>query len=199
MLTPREFYQERDPEPAAKLGEEVVALRNRLATMQRWVLGIIKALNEPGALTIDEADIRAANGIRFPATQVPQSDANTLDDFANNKSWTPIDASGAGLSFGSAAGRYTKIGDTVLAWGYVVYPVTANGANASIGGFPFTCANEEQARGGGTISYKTESTLATIAINKNTTATALFSESGVNITNATMSGDTIYFLVIYPV
>jgi len=50
--------------------------------------------------------------------------------------WTPTDASGAGLAFGTPAGRYAKIGVVTLFWGDVTYPATANGAAATIGGLP---------------------------------------------------------------
>src|SRR5262249_5330371 len=43
--------------------------------------------------------------------------------------WTPIDGSGAGLSFTNASGVYTRVGKLCVANAYVTYPVTANGAN----------------------------------------------------------------------
>jgi hypothetical protein len=81
----------------------------------------------------------SGTGITFPATQSASSDANTLDDYEEG-TWTPIDASGAGLSFtvfGTA--RYVKIGQLVFfCIDQLNYPSTANLSTASIGGLPFT-------------------------------------------------------------
>src|SRR4051812_19417445 len=48
-------------------------------------------------------------------------------------SWTPTDASGAGLTFSSSSGNYIKIGKMVLVWGLAAYPVTASAVQAIIG------------------------------------------------------------------
>ena len=82
------------------------------------------------------------NGITFPATQVPSADANTLDDYEEG-TWTPVDGSGAGLSFSNTSGNclYTKIGRTVFASFRVTYPSTADGSFADIGGLPFAAVN----------------------------------------------------------
>lgn len=56
-----------------------------------------------------------AGGIKFPATQVPSADANTLDDYEEG-TWTPaLDFGGGatGLTYSSRTGRYTKIGRLV--------------------------------------------------------------------------------------
>jgi len=85
--------------------------------------------------------IVTANGIKFPATQVASADANTLDDYEEG-TWTPIDASGASLSFSNTSGNclYTKVGKVVTACFRVTYPSTANTSFAYIGGLPFTSA-----------------------------------------------------------
>ena len=84
-------------------------------------------------------------GVAFPATQVASSDANTLDDYEEG-TWTPTDASGASLSITFNNATYTKIGRQVFVrCSTIVYPVTANGSSASIGGLPFTNAAGESA------------------------------------------------------
>jgi hypothetical protein len=77
-------------------------------------------------------------GVKFPATQISASDANTLDDYEEG-TWTPVDGSGAGLSFSNTSGNcfYTKIGRLVTATFRVTYPSTASGSFAYIGGLPF--------------------------------------------------------------
>jgi hypothetical protein len=81
-------------------------------------------------------DVQVSKGISFPATQSAQSDANTLDDYEEG-TFAPTDASGAGLTFSSANGYYTKVGRLVTLTMNVVYPSTANATAAKIGGFPF--------------------------------------------------------------
>ena len=78
-------------------------------------------------------------GITFPATQSASSDANTLDDYEEG-TWTPIDSSGAGLTFTDNSGTYVKIGSLCYITGYLSFPSTASGANAIIGGLPFAAS-----------------------------------------------------------
>jgi len=51
--------------------------------------------------------------------------------------WTPIDASGAGLAFSNPVGTYTKVGRLVFISIGLTYPATSNGAVAIVGGLPF--------------------------------------------------------------
>ena len=83
--------------------------------------------------------IVAANGggIQFPATQVASADANTLDDYEEG-TWTPTDASGAGLSFTTSDAFYTKIGNVVYVSCAITFPSTANATAIRFGGLPFT-------------------------------------------------------------
>ena len=125
--------------------------------------------------------------------------ANALDDYEEG-TWTPIDDSGAGLTFGAGTdGIYTKIGRQVTAWARVAYPSTANGSEALIGGLPFTLLDNTPNRAGGMIAYKTESTLATILGSSNDTNFSLRDSTGNGITNATMSAEFIYVAITYNV
>ena len=74
--------------------------------------------------------------VGFPATQVASTDPNTLDDYEEG-TWTPSDLSGAGLTFSTATGHYTKVGRLVTASFDVTYPVTASVNNARVS-LPFT-------------------------------------------------------------
>lgn len=73
--------------------------------------------------------------IKFPATQNPSSDANTLDDYEEG-TWTATVAVG---SISAQNCRYVKIGSAVLIRGDITY----GGANVApdLGGLPFTSAN----------------------------------------------------------
>lgn len=90
--------------------------------------------------------------VRFPATQNASADANTLDDYEEG-SWTPVlNFGGAttGITYGTQAGSYTKIGRYVFGTGDII--LTSKGSatgNATITGLPFTVAGGNGALGTG--------------------------------------------------
>jgi hypothetical protein len=59
-------------------------------------------------------------GLKFPATQAPSADANTLDDYEEG-TWTPTsaDAASAGNTGTTGTGWYTKIGRLVHVTGFI--------------------------------------------------------------------------------
>ena len=81
--------------------------------------------------------LKISRGITFPATQSASSNANTLDDYEEG-TWTPVDDSGAGLSFTTSDAFYTKIGNVVYVSCAVTFPTTASVLAIRIGGLPFT-------------------------------------------------------------
>jgi hypothetical protein len=97
------------------------------------------AVNERMRIT-DAGIVEIAQGqIKFPATQVASSDANTLDDYEEG-TWTPTIAPSAGsLTAYSSEGKYVKIGQTLTLFG--AFTITTAGTSsgfASLGGIPFT-------------------------------------------------------------
>lgn len=61
-----------------------------------------------------------------------------LSDCASG-SWTPIDASGAGLTFGApTTAHYIKTGKLCFVFGYVQTPANSSGLQWFVGGLPFT-------------------------------------------------------------
>ena len=76
--------------------------------------------------------------IKFPATQNPSSDANTLDDYEEG-TWTPVVKLGSTTNSSSTAiGVYTKIGRVVYIQ-CTITGITKSGSGAlSINGLPFT-------------------------------------------------------------
>lgn len=145
------------------------------------------SLEDKGALAIDEANIRAANGIVFPATQNASTDANTLDDYEEGADFksSVTDGSGATLTLTKNVAKYLKIGGGVLIHLDVTYPVTASGAAAQLNGMPFTEANHaigalyNNGAGGGTVAQMTGAVVN------------FYTNAGVAITNANLSGATI--------
>lgn len=137
-------------------------------------------------------------GITFPATQSASTDANTLDDYEEG-TYTPTDASGAGLSFSSAGGFYTKIGRQVICFFYITFPSTASTSPVAIGGLPFTTGNN--VAGGvftGAIAYNTYGSFQLVG-GSSVTFFNMSTPTGVDITNANMSlkavrGSFLYFV-----
>ena len=68
---------------------------------------------------------------------------STLNDYEEG-TWTPTDASGAGLSLTIRQATYVKVGKAVFVYMFVVYPSTANGSTAKIGGLPFSASSLTQ-------------------------------------------------------
>jgi hypothetical protein len=90
---------------------------------------------------IIQTDLLDVAGIRFPSTQVPSADANTLDDYEEG-TFTPAIAFGGaavGVTYSTQSGSYTKIGNRVF---YALRLVlTSNGTSVgvvTITGLPFT-------------------------------------------------------------
>jgi hypothetical protein len=132
------------------------------------------------------------SGITFPATQVPSADANTLDDYEEG-TWTVTDQSGAGLTFGSNKGTYTKIGSMVYFAFDITFPVTANGTGIKFS-LPFTIGSVPSggasgSLGGGFVTYSEYTSAITGGYTLAATATMiLYGISGATITNANQSG-----------
>lgn len=95
------------------------------------------AANVFTAINTFQDTVLTNEGIEFPATQFDAAGANILDDYEEG-TWTPNDASGAGLTFTGVSGTYVKIGKVVYLTWELRYPSTANASLAAIGGFPFT-------------------------------------------------------------
>jgi len=78
-------------------------------------------------------DLYLSGGVYLGGT----GSANKLDDYEEG-TWTPSDGSGAGLTFSSASGTYTKIGRMVFVSYAVTYPATSDTTDMAIDGLPFT-------------------------------------------------------------
>lgn len=114
-------------------------------------------------------------------------------------SWTPIDASGAGLTFAASTGWWFRQGDMVTAMGQVTYPVTADGLNAVIGGLPFTIKNNLYARAGGVLTLSTVAAAKRIYPTQGATTFPILSDVSAAVTNAQVSEAILAFVITYPV
>ena len=92
------------------------------------------ALSKIQSESIDLADNFA--GMRFGGT----ASDNALDDYEEG-TFTPT-ISGVTLGNGTLSGRYTKIGDTVIAWVSFIMGSTTSISNLNnLGGMPFTSSS----------------------------------------------------------
>lgn len=94
-----------------------------------------------GRVTMTSTGILGTNAVKFPATQVASTDANTLDDYEEG-TWTPVLTAAtapAGVTYQVQSGRYVKIGSVVhLFFGLKVSSVGSGGAGVvRISGLPF--------------------------------------------------------------
>lgn len=83
----------------------------------------------------------AGGGIQFPATQIPSTNANTLDDYEEG-TWTPAyatDGTQPSLTYADRAGFYIKIGRMVfISFKIEAATVSSQGSgNMNITGLPF--------------------------------------------------------------
>jgi hypothetical protein len=137
--------------------------------------------------------------ITFPATQSASADANTLDDYEEG-TWTPVDSSGASLSFTSVSATYTKIGRIVNCFMSITYPTTANTSQSTIGGLPFASAGSPPNPGGGFVLYNTSAIAnTTTAIGGTATQFSLYTTGGAAIGNNTMSTAIFRLAIVYQV
>ncbi|RTM07399.1 MAG: hypothetical protein EKK31_11590 [Hyphomicrobiales bacterium] len=115
-----------------------------------------------------------ADQIKFPATQVPSSDANTLDDYEEG-TWTPtITATSGTFTSTSATGSYTKIGRLVS----IRVSITITTVGTASGGVVFTLPFTANATGGwgmaGRENASTGKMLQSLILGSATTSNAFY-------------------------
>lgn len=112
--------------------------------------------------------------------------------------WTPTDASGAGLTLTEHNGGYTQIGNMVHAYAEITYPSTASGSNALIGGLPVTVANSTYARQCFVTSNGSAQNISLIPQVNSTQMSIATLPGAVSVTNLTLSTVQLRFECIYP-
>ena len=132
-------------------------------------------------------------GIDFSATSGTGT-SELFDDYEEG-TWTPVDASGAGLSFTTSNTHYTKIGNMVMVTGVVTYPATADASAAAIGGLPYA------AKAASTGFFPAVNNASLNIVGNVSAGSATFylaqPETTNNRTNANMSGKLIAFSGTY--
>jgi len=172
------------------------------ATNSRVGIGLVsptEKLDVVGNIKLSGNVIPAnGQGIDFSAT--PGTGTSELLADYEEGTWTPVDGSGAGLTYSSATGYYTKIGRVVTVVFNVVYPSTVDASAARIGGLPFTAANTANGLSSGCFNINTSTQVSQPSILANDTKfAALVTNAGISSTNAnlslaTMQGGLTYFV-----
>ena len=154
------------------------------------------------AVTIDNTQkVTFANSIGFGSNAgitFNNSSAltnSTLNDYETG-TWTPIDGSGAGLSFIGALGNYTKVGNMVFATFTLTYPTTANSTANLFQGLPFT-SNSGNNGQGGFISVTGYSVAGTMYLSNSATSFSYRTFGNTQPRNASFSTLTLRGCIIY--
>lgn len=113
--------------------------------------------------------------------------------------WTPIDGSGAGLTFTAATGWWIRQGNMVTLFGQVTYPATASGIAAAIGGFPFAVKDALYARSGGVLTITNSATARRLYPASNGTTAPILNDASSPVNNSACSGSILGFQITYPV
>lgn len=126
---------------------------------------------------------------------VPGPIGATGSSSAATGTWTPIDSSGAGLSFSGASGTYAQIGKFIFVTCTFTYPVTADATGAKIGGLPFTVGTLTAIASTSDVGYNT--TIEGRALN-GTTTIALYSVGlQTQVPNSILSTTTVLMSCCY--
>ena len=142
----------------------------------------------------------AGKGIDFSATSGTGT-SELLADYEEG-TWTPVDSSGAGLTFTNTSNNcfYTKIGNLVTCGFNVTYPVTASVAVAVIGGLPFTSQATTSGIYGGILTFTNVGVPLTLQVDANTQLIYPYIVStSANATNVQFSEKIIRGIVTYRV
>jgi hypothetical protein len=144
----------------------------------------------------------SGKGIDFSAT--PGTGTSELFNDYEEGTWTPVDNSGAGLTFSNSYGSYTKIGRMVIAQVLVIYPATASGLSSRIGGLPFTVADSNgvysPSRSGASVTFSDAGISMYGLLSQASTEFYLYNQTtAANVTNLTLSGKAVRLMFAYPV
>jgi len=150
-----------------------------------------------GDVTLSTGNLVVSNGkgIDFSATPNPGGMTSELFRDYEEGTWTPTDASGAGLTLTvNGTQFYTRVGRVITVSFNISYPATANVSAAIIGSLPF---NSVAANQGGIILGPSSTTVA--FVNGSMNQFSIVTPAVVAVTNATLSGQNIFGSLTYAV
>lgn len=111
--------------------------------------------------------------------------------------WTPVDASGAGITLIINGAGYTPIGNLNFVWADISYDINSDPSPVTIGGLPRTIQNTANVGGSFTLSGPGGGTDFFLFI-PNSVAIQAYTSGGVNRTNAQYSNQRLRFQMVYP-
>lgn len=132
------------------------------------------------------------------ATATSINFGQTALNYYQEGTWTPIDSSGATLTFANVQATYTRIGRLLQAGFFLTFPSTANGSTCIIGGLPFGVPNTNASRQG-SLSYTTSATAKYIVSLPTTSTFQPLSSAGATIANSAISTNDLNGNLIYPI
>jgi hypothetical protein len=115
----------------------------------------------------------------------------------NEGAWTPVDASGAGLTFVSASGLYYRLNKLCVVSFMVGLPVTANTNPIQIGGIPAACKGHSTLWQGASPGFGSANKTFTILMPPSTQAVKLYDLNGSAYTNANFSNTSVWGTLTY--
>jgi hypothetical protein len=163
---------------------------------------MLKTVGFPSTRTGDQTIVdgnlvigTSGKGIDFSAT--PGTGTSELLNDYEEGTWTPTDASGAGLSFTVAKANYTKIGRIVTVYLQLTYPSTVNASSAVIGGLPYVV--ESGIFSPAIVNTGAGLSMALRTASATSTATVLNPATNAAITNAQLSTNFVISTLSYSV
>ena len=164
-------------------------------------------INNNGASTGDVGLNVFANNTAFRSSSppagclgfMPLANSTYLNNFASDVSeyfnWTPVDASGAGLSLTVTNATYTRQNNLIFINARITYPTTANANQVTIGGLPFT---SNSAQGNQIIGIYTNNALQNVAY-VGGAEILLQLTSGTQVKNVDVSGKQLFISGTYTI
>jgi len=158
------------------------------------------SLTIANGLTLTDGDVTLASGhgLSFAAT----SDGGTstpvelLDDYEEGTFTITATAGDVTLSTGS--GSYTKIGRLVHCSFIFTFPSNSSSSGAEIAGFPYTCQNGNEFRGGFAIGATNQTADVVILMSANSTNATLQNRSQQVLACSALSGSLFVGSGAYP-
>jgi len=143
-------------------------------------------------LTLSTGSLIVSNGQGIDFSATPGTGTSELFNDYEEGTWTPADASGAGLTLTVANARYTKIGRTVTLIASINYPSTASTAAVLLSGLPFSSVDY-----GTAIPFQSSGVSFTLF----STGTQILARTAANanVTNIQLSSQFFNFSLVYTV
>jgi hypothetical protein len=162
-------------------------------TLGGTTVAVTNALTVGGTLGVTGLTTLTGGQLKFPATQVPSADVNTLDDYEEG-TWTP--AVGGTATYNEQIGRYVKIGKTVYIFAILGVNVLGTGSTTVVSGLPFAVADFSSITGtSGNLDVTRWSSIATAAVHVSAVVGSATSSVtfGATAAAATSSGGSAVF------